>query len=242
MTLNLTRRDHDTIVLIIVLLIFENVFYLGKSASSCVVFHLKLLHLYDFQVCKYQLTSLYPIPIYTCYMVCLRCGMLEMWYAKEVAYWACGMLGMCGFHGCGILTTWDVRDVGFWERGMFEMWDVWDVECSGCGKLGMWDVRDVGFSGCEMLGMWDLQDVGFWGCGMFGMWNVQDVGCSGCGMFRMCNVGCLPQCEMLIYKMPLKKLIFNAIIKSQVSYCPLVWMVCFRQTSNMINKLYKRAL
>ena len=39
-----------------------------------------------------------------------------------------------------------------------------------------------------------------------------------------------------------KKLIFNAIIKSQFSYCPLVWMFCSRQTNNMINKLHERAL
>ena len=39
-----------------------------------------------------------------------------------------------------------------------------------------------------------------------------------------------------------KKQIFNAIIKSQFSYCPLVWMFCSRQTSNMINKLHERAL
>ena len=39
-----------------------------------------------------------------------------------------------------------------------------------------------------------------------------------------------------------KKLIFNAIIKFQFSYCPLVWMFCSRQTNNMINKLHERAL
>ena len=33
-----------------------------------------------------------------------------------------------------------------------------------------------------------------------------------------------------------KKLIYNAIIKFQFSYCPLVWMFCSRQTNNMINK------
>ena len=55
MTLNLIRRDHDTILLIIVLLIFKNVFYVEKSVLSCVIFHLKLLHLYDFQTCIYQL-------------------------------------------------------------------------------------------------------------------------------------------------------------------------------------------
>ena len=39
-----------------------------------------------------------------------------------------------------------------------------------------------------------------------------------------------------------KKLIFDAIIKSQFSYCPLVWMFCSRQTNNMINKLHERAV
>ena len=39
-----------------------------------------------------------------------------------------------------------------------------------------------------------------------------------------------------------KKLIFNAIINSQFSYCPLVWIFCSRQTNNMINKLHERAM
>ena len=38
------------------------------------------------------------------------------------------------------------------------------------------------------------------------------------------------------------KLIFTAMIKSQFSYCPLVWMFCSRQACNMINKLHERAL
>ena len=38
-----------------------------------------------------------------------------------------------------------------------------------------------------------------------------------------------------------KKIIFNALIKSQFSYCPL-WMFCSRQTNNMINKTHERAL
>ena len=48
MTRNFIRCDHATIVLIIVLLIFENVFYLEKSILSCVIFHFKLLYLFDF--------------------------------------------------------------------------------------------------------------------------------------------------------------------------------------------------
>ena len=39
-----------------------------------------------------------------------------------------------------------------------------------------------------------------------------------------------------------KKMIFNALIKSQFSYCPLVWMFCSRQTNNMINKIHERVL
>ena len=39
-----------------------------------------------------------------------------------------------------------------------------------------------------------------------------------------------------------KKMIFNALIKSQFSYCPLVWMFCSRQTNNMINKIHERSL
>ena len=39
-----------------------------------------------------------------------------------------------------------------------------------------------------------------------------------------------------------KKMIFNAVVRSQFSCCPLVWMFFSRQTSNMINKIHKRAL
>ena len=39
-----------------------------------------------------------------------------------------------------------------------------------------------------------------------------------------------------------KKLIFNSIIKSQFSYCSLVWMFCSRTSNNMINKLHERSL
>ena len=39
-----------------------------------------------------------------------------------------------------------------------------------------------------------------------------------------------------------KQQIFNAIIKSQFSYCLLVWMFCSRQRNRMINKLHERAL
>ena len=39
-----------------------------------------------------------------------------------------------------------------------------------------------------------------------------------------------------------KKIIFNSIIKSQFSYCPLVWMFGLRASNNMINKLHERSL
>ena len=39
-----------------------------------------------------------------------------------------------------------------------------------------------------------------------------------------------------------KKLIFNSIIKSQFSFCPLVWIFCSRTSNNMINKLHERSL
>ena len=32
------------------------------------------------------------------------------------------------------------------------------------------------------------------------------------------------------------------MIKSQFAYCLLVWMFCFRQSNNLINKVYERAL
>ena len=39
-----------------------------------------------------------------------------------------------------------------------------------------------------------------------------------------------------------KSLIFNSIIKSQFSYCPLVWMFCSRTSNNIINSIHERAL
>ena len=39
-----------------------------------------------------------------------------------------------------------------------------------------------------------------------------------------------------------KNFFFNLIIKSQFSYCPLVWMFCLRISNNMINKLHERPL
>ena len=71
--------------------------------------------------------------------------------------------------------------------------------CSGCGIFGMRDFGDVGCWGCVMFGMWDVQNMGCLECRMFGIRDLRDVGLSGFGMW---NVGCLPGCEMLIYKIP----------------------------------------
>ena len=32
------------------------------------------------------------------------------------------------------------------------------------------------------------------------------------------------------------------MIKPQFTYCPLLWMFCFRQSNNLINKVHERAL
>ena len=81
---------------------------------------------------------LHHFPVYTCYMICVMwCEMLGMSYAKEVAYWACAMLGMWGCLGCGILEIWDVQDAGWWGWGMFGMLELGDVGYLGCGILGM---------------------------------------------------------------------------------------------------------
>ena len=39
-----------------------------------------------------------------------------------------------------------------------------------------------------------------------------------------------------------KGLALNSIVKSQFSYCPLVWMLCSRTSNNMVNKVHERAL
>ena len=39
-----------------------------------------------------------------------------------------------------------------------------------------------------------------------------------------------------------KILLFNAVVKSQFNYCPLVWMFCSRTSNNMINRVHQRAL
>ena len=32
------------------------------------------------------------------------------------------------------------------------------------------------------------------------------------------------------------------MIKSQVTYCPLIWIFCSRTSNNLINKIHERAL
>ena len=39
-----------------------------------------------------------------------------------------------------------------------------------------------------------------------------------------------------------KTLLFNAVVKSQFNFCPLVWMFCSRTSSNTINRAHERAL
>ena len=67
----------------------------------------------------------------------------------------------------------------------------------------LWDPKDEGFLGCQFFWMWDVRAVGCWGYGMLRMWDIWDVECSGCWMFGMYNVGCLLECGMLVYKIPL---------------------------------------
>ena len=38
-----------------------------------------------------------------------------------------------------------------------------------------------------------------------------------------------------------KKLLYKSMMKSQFNYCPLVWMLCSRQSNNLINKMYERS-
>ena len=39
-----------------------------------------------------------------------------------------------------------------------------------------------------------------------------------------------------------KKLLFNAVIKSHFSYCPLIWMFSSRRSNNLINRIHERSL
>ena len=39
-----------------------------------------------------------------------------------------------------------------------------------------------------------------------------------------------------------KRMIFNAMLKSQFSYCPLIFMCSSRQSNNLTNKVHERSL
>ena len=39
-----------------------------------------------------------------------------------------------------------------------------------------------------------------------------------------------------------RNLLFQSIIKSQFSYCPIAWMFCSRRANNLINSVHERAL
>ena len=39
-----------------------------------------------------------------------------------------------------------------------------------------------------------------------------------------------------------KNLLFNSIIKSPFSYCPLVWMFCSRRSNSLVNNVLEKAL
>ena len=39
-----------------------------------------------------------------------------------------------------------------------------------------------------------------------------------------------------------RQVLFRRIIKSQFSYCPLIWIFCSRKSNNLIKKIHKRSL
>ena len=39
-----------------------------------------------------------------------------------------------------------------------------------------------------------------------------------------------------------KKFVFNAVIKSHFSYCPLIWVFSSRRSNNLINRIHERSL
>ena len=39
-----------------------------------------------------------------------------------------------------------------------------------------------------------------------------------------------------------KRLVFNAVIESDFSYCPLIWMFSSQRSSNLVNRIHKRYL
>ena len=39
-----------------------------------------------------------------------------------------------------------------------------------------------------------------------------------------------------------KELLFKSMVKSQFSYCPLVWMLCSRNADSLVNEIQERSL
>ena len=39
-----------------------------------------------------------------------------------------------------------------------------------------------------------------------------------------------------------RKLLVNSFVKSQISYCPLIWMFCTRESNYSLNRVHERAL
>ena len=125
MPLNFIRCDKATIVLILVLLIFENVFYFKKA------FYHMLFFIWNFLICmtfRLANTSLNTVSYSSLYMLYGLSD--EMWDVRNV---------VC--YGSDILRMWDLGDVRYSGCGMFGMWNVQDVGC------GMWDV-------CQDVGCW----------------------------------------------------------------------------------------
>ena len=56
------------------------------------------------------------------------------------------------------------------------------------------------------------------------------------------KVTALARLTRLIPSLEKKRLLMNAFITSQFSYCPLVWMFCSRTLNDKINHIHKRAL
>ena len=55
------------------------------------------------------------------------------------------------------------------------------------------------------------------------------------------NLNALSRISTFLNKGP-KRIIFNALIKSQFSYCPLIWMFSSQQSNNLINKVHQISL
>ena len=55
------------------------------------------------------------------------------------------------------------------------------------------------------------------------------------------NLGALQRISNFLDKLR-KKLLFNTILKSQFSYCPLVWIFYPRRSNSLVNYFHERAL